>query len=500
MNGWDELVSAATVGVGGKALDLGELDPAIASAAAMVDRKDPVSAVLSIAALDTIATRAGMPTGPPVQVIPPAPDDQGRVMSDRLAGLLGQALDSGDEMATWAIEAMAARDVRVPPELIPMLLQRTRRHVRIRPAVAVLVGARGRWLAEVSGISSVLPPKDLGVQPESAADFEETWAYGSTPARVEVLRLWRSEDAAGALRRLETVWPCEPGDTRAALIGALEIGLSAADEVFLDQALDDRKGSVRAVAARLLKDIPGSRLQQRMIERSRRLLVASGRGRRLTLSLVLPAGVDDSAQRDGINPKPPRGTGAGTWLAGQVLQNTPLGLWESMFEKTPEILVGAVADDDAETVLGAWGEAAVAQRNATWAAALYRAPGADPALIGVLDDPKRSEAAVWWLRNRRPPGNVLAHVPAPWTDEVAATALNAALRESISPSASPLWHWRGLVDLLRLGLPVGPAYRWIEQIDAARDRMKGGWPQLLEPLKWALILRTAITEEMHDES
>lgn len=499
MSGWDELVSAATVGVGGKALDVGDLDPAIAAAATLVDRKDPVAAVLSIAALDTIAVRAGMLTGPSAQVLPPAPDDHGRVINDRLAGLLGQALDSGDEMATWAIEEMAARDLRVPSELIPMLLQRTKRHVRIRPAVAVLVGTRGRWLVEVSDIAAVLPPKDLGRQPEDV-DAEEIWLYGSTPARVQVLSRWRAGDAALALQRLESVWASESGDTRSALLGALETGLSAADEDFLDRALDDRKGAVRAAAARLLGDIPNSRLQQRMMERARHLLVASGRGRRLRLSLVLPERADESARRDGIDPKPPRGVGAGTWLARQILQNTPLTLWDSMFGKEPAVLVEAVSDDDADTILGAWGEAAVAQGNSTWADALYRAPDADPALIGVLDDSKRSVAALWWLRNRRPPGNVLAHVPAPWTDDVAATALNAALRESISPSATPLWHWRGLVDQLRLGLPVGPGYRWIEQIDAVRDRMKGGWPQLLEPLKWALILRTAITEEMHDES
>ncbi|WP_207837342.1 DUF5691 domain-containing protein [Williamsia soli] len=499
MSGWDELVSAATVGVGGKALDVRDLDPAIAAAAARVDRRDPVAAVLSIAALDTVAARAGLLAGPPAKVLPPAPDDHGRVMNDRLAGLLGQALDSGDEMATWAIEAMAARDLRVPSELIPMLLHRTKRQVRIRPAVAVLVGTRGRWLVEISDIAAVLPPKDLSTQPEDV-DAEEIWSYGSTPARVRVLRRRRSEDAVGALQRLQAVWATEPGDVRAALLGALEVGLSLTDEAFLDRALDDRKGSVRAAAARLLNGIPDSGLQQRMIERARHVLVASGRGRRLRLSLVLPERADESARRDGIDPNPPRGTGSGAWLARQILQNTPLALWENTFGKPAQVLVEAVSDDDADTVLGAWGDAAVAQRNATWAGALYRAPGADPALIGILADPKRSEATVWWLRNRRPPGNVLAHVPAPWTDEVAATALNSALRESISPSSTPLWHWRGLVDQLRLGLPVGPAYRWIEQIDAVRDRMKGGWPQLLEPLKWALILRTAITEEMHDES
>lgn len=149
MNAWDELVSAATVGVGGKALEMTDFDPAIAEPVGRVDRRDAVAAVYSIAALETVAVRAGMPAGPQVDAMAPAPDEDRPLMNDRLAGLLGQALDSGDELATWAIESMAARDLRVPPAMIPALLQRTARQVRIRPAVAVLVGERGLSLIHI---------------------------------------------------------------------------------------------------------------------------------------------------------------------------------------------------------------------------------------------------------------------------------------------------------------------------------------------------------------
>ena len=494
MSGWDELVSAATVGVGGKALEMIDFDPAIAEPVSRIDRRDAVAAVFSIAALDTVAVRAGMPAGPEVEAMAPAPDEDRPLMNDRLAGLLGQAIDSGDELATWAIEAMAARDLRVPPAMIPVLLQRTARQVRIRPAVSVLVGERGRWLKDVSDIPGTLPARVLDT--EADVDVEEVWSFGSTSARVEVLRRWRAADPAEALRRLQQTWASEPGDVRAEFLGALDIGLSSTDEFFLDQALDDRKGSVRAGAAGLLNRISDSGLQNRMIDRARAVLVGSGRGRRWRIALVLPGGPDQAARRDGMDPTPPRGTGAGAWLATQILERTPLSLWEDMFGEDPAALVDAVTEDDSDIVLGAWSAAAVAQHNAEWARVLYRWKGAEPGLVGVLDEPERSEAAVWWLRNRRPPGAVLTHLPAPWPDEVAKTALNLILREAIAGSGTQLWHWRGLVDHLRTGLPVEPGHRWIEQIDAVRDRMKGGWPQLLEPLKWALILRTAITEEM----
>lgn len=494
MSAWDELVSAATVGVGGKALEMTDFDPAIAEPVGRIDRRDAVAAVYSIAALDTVAVRAGMPAGPQVDAMAPAPDEDRPVMNERLAGLLGQALDSGEELATWAIESMAARDLRVPPVMIPALLQRTARQIRIRPAVAVLVGERGRWLSDVSDIPGTLPARDLAAEPD--VDVEEVWSLGNTPARVEVLRRWRTTDSIEALRRLQETWASEPGDVRAALLGAFEVGLSSTDEAFLEMALDDRKGSVRTGAARLLTKIPNSALQKRMIDRARAVLVGSGGGRRWRIALVLPEGADQAARRDGIDPTPPRGTGAGAWLARQVLETTPLSLWENIFGKNPASLVEAVADDDADIVLGAWSAAAVAQHSATWAGALYRWKGAESGLVGLLDEAERGEAAVWWLRNRRPPGAVLPHLPVPWPDEVAATALNLVLREAITGSGTQLWHWRGLVDHLRTGLPVGPGHRWIEQIDAVTDRMKGGWPQLLEPLKWALILRAAITEEM----
>lgn len=494
MSAWDDLVSAATVGVGGKAFDLGDFDPAIADAVAMIDSSDPVAAVFSIAALDTVATRAGMAAGPDVEVLAPAPVDDRPLLNDRLAGLLAQALESGEELGTWAIEALAARDLRVAPTLIPPLLQRTSRNVRIRPAIAVLVGERGRWLAQVSDIPAVLPARDAAAGHD--VDPEEVWSFGSTPGRVETLRRWRSEDPDGARHRLREVWKSEPGEVRAGLLGALGTGLSAADEEFLEQALDDRKGSVRSEAVRLLTRLPDSALQRRMIDRARVLLVGTRRLGRFHLTLTLPDGVDPAATRDGIDPKPPRGTGAGTWLAGQILAATPLSLWENMFEKDPSSLVKAVADDDTAIVLGAWSAATLARRDVRWAQALYRWKDAEPDLIGVLEGQIQTEAAVWWLRHRRPPGHVLPHLPTPWPDEVASAALNIALRESISSSGSPLWHWRGLVDHLRIGLPVGPGYRWIEQIDAVSDRMNNGWPQMLAPLKWALTVRTAITEEM----
>lgn len=494
MSAWDDLVSAATVGVGGKALDLGDFDPAIADTVALIDSTDPVAATFSIAALDTVAARAGMPPGPEVEPLPPAPPDGQPIVNERLAGLLGQALQSGDELATWAIEALASRGLRVAPELIPALLQRTTRNVRIRPAIAVLVGERGRWLAQVSDIPAVLPARDAAAGPE--VDAEEVWSFGSSAGRVETLRRWRSEDPNRARQRLEAVWKSEPGDVRAELLGALETALSAADEEFLERALDDRKGSVRAVAIRLLILLPESALQQRMTERARGILVGTRRLGRFHLTLTLPDGVDPATTRDGIDPTPPRGTGAGTWLAGQILASTPLSLWEDIFDKDPSALVNAVADDDAAIVLGAWSAAAIVRRDARWAQALYRWKDAEPDLVGVLVGQAQAEAAVWWLRHRRPPGHVLPHLPTPWPDDVAAAALNIALRESISSSGTPLWHWRGLVDHLRIGLPVGPGYRWIEQIDAVSERMNNGWPQLLTPLKWALTVRTAITEEM----
>ena len=62
-------------------------------------------------------------------------------------------------------------------------------------------------------------------------------------------------------------------EIRASLVTALHVGLSEADEPFLEACLDDRATGVRTAARHLLAELPLSHRADRMAERVRMALV-----------------------------------------------------------------------------------------------------------------------------------------------------------------------------------------------------------------------------------
>jgi hypothetical protein len=197
------------------------------------------------------------------------------------------------------------------------------------------------------------------------------WEHGDREERAAYLAAARRADPDGARSLLAVDWPALPPDERAQLLAVLAAGLGPGDEVFLEQALDDRRKEVRTVAAELLGTLPGSAYRRRMARRARRCLRRRGDGR---LVVVPPEG-DDGMRRDGIDPKP-RSGGQRAWWLEQLLARTPLPTWTSTSHGTPlaaspaEILALPIADDWAPVVHRGLARAAAAQRNSAWASAL----------------------------------------------------------------------------------------------------------------------------------
>jgi hypothetical protein len=100
----------------------------------------------------------------------------------------------------------------------------------------------------------------MSVAPASSSDV---WRTGRLPERRAYLARLREADPDAARDLLADGWAKETGADRGQLISVLERGLSLADEEFLDAALDDRHGTVRAAARRLLGRLPGTAFSQR---------------------------------------------------------------------------------------------------------------------------------------------------------------------------------------------------------------------------------------------
>src|SRR5262249_37175845 len=150
--------------------------------------------------------------------------------------------------------------------------------------------------------------------------------------RIGYLAGRRRRDPAAALALLAEAWPTEAPDNRATLLGTLAEGLSTADEEFVEKALDDRRKEVRLAAVELLARMGGSAERARRDGSASRARMVAGAHAAVTrnrnrLAVPPPTACDAAMKRDGIDPKPPQGTGERAWWLEQVVMRTPLDSW-----------------------------------------------------------------------------------------------------------------------------------------------------------------------------
>jgi hypothetical protein len=342
---------------------------------AATDRADPAGELLSVAA--RLATRrlAGWtpPRVPqPAATADPAPPEEDGTVPPAAAGRLAAMLagDGAELLAEW-LDLAGGRRLIVPPRLLPALLDHAGRQAAAREPVLAVIGRRGRWLAgQVPGWAFA-----------AVADPDAAYETGARPARAAALRELRRRDPGAALRRLAAGWPGESGEDRAALIGCLEVGLGPADEELLEAARRDSRREVRQAALGLLARLPASGLVARMRERVLPLVVHRRTLLRGRLAVAAPERCDAGMVADGIEARPPSGTGERAWWLQQMLGMVPPATW-------PVEVVDAAADSEwAAPLLRGWAVAAGRFRDAAWAGALV-------GLWARLPEKRRDELAL----------------------------------------------------------------------------------------------------------
>ncbi len=322
--GYEDLVTAATVGLDRRPLPVEALAGPAGAHAGVLDAGDPVAAFLDAAALLFSARRAGpVPAAAdsgPAGLAPAAPDTAPE-LNARAAAVLGYVLRGGDpDLLADLLTAAAAAGFRAPAPMLPGLLDAAARHRALREPVTAVLGARGRWLAAFHpDWQRVADTATATARPELDLDDESVWLTGRRAERRDWLAALRATDPAAARERLAAGWARETGDDRAGLLGVLAAGLSAADEPFLEAALDDRKQSVREAAARLLGTLGESDFTRRAIARGTATLALEQQGPRPALIVSLPESGDAAAARDGISAtRPSQAVGTRAWLLTQL--------------------------------------------------------------------------------------------------------------------------------------------------------------------------------------
>ncbi len=480
---WAAAVQAALLGTGRPAPEAEPVPGALGRALDAVAGRPAEPRLLARAALLAAYRAAGavpprgvapLPPAAPADDAPAAPAAAARVLHTAVAGTTPELV------AEWMERARAARVVP-PPELLPAVLDFGRRHPAVRDAVAEGIGTRGCWLAARN------PEWSYAAAP---ADPHAAWETGDAPARARALRALRRHDPATARDLLLAGWDATPPRDRAALVEALEEGLSMADEPFLEAALDDRRKEVRAAAAALLRRLPQSRLVARMTERALPLLhldapegvLARLRGG-AAVRVELPSELDAAARRDGIDPRAPGATGERAWWLRQMLAAVPPSVWSTRWGVDAAACVAAARPSpDARLLVGAWAQAAVHTGDATWAEALLRGLADDEwifvrVLAPVLPPARGDALATGWLRadGALAPGSrtaeLLGALPGPWS---------AALTEGVLtrlPRDHPQAGW--LRELLRGFAPRMDAAAAVRVLERDGDPLGGAWADLL---------------------
>jgi hypothetical protein len=475
-------------------------------------------ALLDDAAALALRRRAGVPLVHGALPPPAAPLDETAMVGPAAAARAGDLLSLDtvtrnaapvrdmagrlELLGEW-LAAAAASGCRLPPELVPALLEMGRRHHPLRPLIAPVAGPLAGWLAAQRANWSYASP---AAPTESVVDGDEVWELAGIGQRVTFLAQLRHRDPARARELLEAAWDTEPPEDRAALLGAFRIALSTSDEPLLERALDDRRRQVRDVALDLLARLPGSGYARRMAARAAACVDLAGNG---PIGIRPPAECDRAMRRDGIAARPPAGVGERAWWLEEILARTPLDAWPE-----PPALLARIRPEWISVVRRGLARAAGTHRDGRWAAALVDQLTAEVLARGQPDDRLLLEAlydalpaedlatrATGALRRGLAGAaavgveHVLALCPRPWPPAVA-EAIFAALAEQLGHRAAS-WRLAGLCELAGLRLPADLAPRaaaLAERLRAARPTDPG--VAVVERLAATLRYRHQMLEEL----
>jgi uncharacterized protein DUF5691 len=481
-----ELVAAATVGIAQRPLSVIEL-PEPEGEYGTVVAADPAVGLLDAVALLDAAQRAGR-LATPISLPSPAPADTRPELSPRAGRIVAELLGRGPaDILADLLRAAAHAGFRAPSPLLPALLCAAAANSTLSDAVAATLGERGRWLAALA------PEWRRFVDSAGMPAAEDAWETGRFAERRSWLAQLRRRDPNAARTLLAEGWARETGDDRAELITVLADGLSAADESFLEAALDDRRAEVRRRAVHLLQLLPGSAYQRRARARANEVLHVEGR----RLVVTLPDDLDDAGQRDGLDARPrTRRAGERTWLLTQIIAAAPLELWAEIVGGDPRRIVALpIADDFAPDVHAGWRRAAVREGNVEWARALLDVSDhgpSDPELAALLPHAERQARVVRFLqRGTTELAAELQSCPPPWGRRLGGAVLGYLGREGRREGSVPV------------GMVLGTVARALPADDAAQLRkladdapVTTSWPYALRRAADLVDLRHRFLEEL----
>lgn len=381
---YEEAAKAALLGSERRPLTLPELPPGLVGLREAYSASPEEAFLAALAALGQCQEAGFAPGISPVTF--PAesgPEDRSAWDSPDMPRLLRRILDLRSvPLLAECLRLLEGKGLLFPPWFLPELLERAASR-EFHPEVLIpVIGRRGRWLAAQNQewLSAL---QAGGMDPQESA-----WTEGSLSERIGYLARLRSADPDRARDLLAGGFDQEPAAARGTLMKALAIGLSAADETFLEAALKDRSREVASEAAALLARLPGSGFSRRLEALLGRCVQAK-RAWLIKVQLDVNPPETFTPEMAGLGIRENKkfagnlGNRAG-WLCQLVAFSRP-AWWTAAFDQPPEALLEAAGKSEwKDALLMGFRAAAAAHRDLDWIGALLAGGAGQEELLAHL--------------------------------------------------------------------------------------------------------------------
>lgn len=462
---WQYLVKTAVVGTRRQQLKIVKQDNQLGEVLSRLDTNDKEGCLLSAAGTIYLYQKAGQVTAiDSKKTLETCDLDDLPYCSQLSEQHLGMMFNSEYSafLPEW-LKLLAENRKVVSPKYLPELLALGKRNNHLRKDILPVLGKRGIWLAAQNPEWNYV----------SGEDADKIWKTGSLEARKNLLKELRQFEPEKGRIQLQNIWSKERAQERAILLEALEVGLTIDDEPFLEDALEDKSKLVRDVAARLLAQIPESKLVQRMVERVRPLLSLDSKG----IEVIFPNKCSLEMTQDGIDESkyiPSLGEKASLLL--QMLGCIPPSIWSDDWKKTPGKLITIIEDSKWEKLfLEAWATATVRSKDIVWAEALLKSSvrlyqklnHIDNSIVNFLRILSMSQVETLTLKVLQQSSNtlpfnsaspafpLLIHTPYIWNEEIS-QAVITRIKSSIENN-NQVNNWQFGSALGRFAVKIAPS-------------------------------------------
>jgi hypothetical protein len=374
MNAWETLVASALVGTNRHSPSIDLTHPALTDYGTALPSQSPIQQILSAAGLIAAYQSVGNSPSPATSpLLAPAAANELPCCSPLTARHLSSILNESryEPILPELLQLLAQARQTVPPDFLPLVLERGKRNKSLRSLITPMLGSRGQWLVRQNpeweyALGGAISSLDL-------AQLPEIWATGTRSERLAALTQWRQIQPAEARQAVAASWKQDKADDRQAWLEVLQTNLSLDDEEFLEVALFDRSESVRLQAADLLNRL-SSQYRQRLTQLASQCLSIELKGKSCKIKLDSPKVGDKEWQAAGVNDKSVGITNIRNlnltleeWQVLQVLTAADLDIWQ---EDLDRLLDAAAKHDRSLLILTSWVRAACYQQRSDWIEAL----------------------------------------------------------------------------------------------------------------------------------